>query len=76
MDDLTYYYDNVKINRLLDVAESSSFTSGSIDDITPYTYVPNQRRMSYDEIGNLVSDKVSSNSDVIKWNLYGKVKIR
>ncbi|MEI7596700.1 MAG: RHS repeat-associated core domain-containing protein [Bacteroidota bacterium] len=54
-------------NKLASVSDESTITGGT--DIQNQTNINNY---SYDEIGNLISDK-SEQIDRIEWNVYGKI---
>ena len=64
IDDLEYYYDGVKKNRL-DAVKDIGGTAEGLGNTEGYEY-------TYDKIGNLVKN-ATDGIENIEWNIYGKV---
>ena len=65
IDELEYYYDGVKKNRL-DAVKDVGGTAEGLGNTEGYEY-------KYDRIGNLVQNTTDGIAD-IEWNIYGKVE--
>ena len=65
IDELEYYYDGVKKNRL-DAVKDIGGTAEGLGNTEGYEY-------TYDKIGNLVKN-ATDGIENIEWNIYGKVK--
>jgi len=69
MDSLVYEYP-VKDNKLANVLDYAAFSRADVQDLKQFT-ATGLSRMLYDKDGNVIKD-LTSNTDSIKWNIYGK----
>lgn len=70
MDTLVYEYPNAKNNKLTNVLDYAGFSATGVEDLKNFT-TKGMSRMLYDADGNVVKD-LSSGTDTLKWNIYGK----
>lgn len=70
MDTLVYQYPSNKNNKLANVLDYATFNVATVQDMKPYT-TAGMSRMLYDLDGNVIKD-LTSNTDSIRWNIYGK----
>jgi hypothetical protein len=70
MDSLVYVYPNaIANNKLANVLDYASFTATGVEDLKQYT--AGSTRLLYNDNGQVIKDLVS-NTDSIRWNIYGK----